>query len=55
MGQGSTFYGERWSEMDDEKFEKLAPIRNDELTEVKPLRENPVVVIGEYIAMILMK
>ncbi len=48
LGQGNSFYGERLSDMDDEEYNKKVEAKNDNdaRLEIKPLRENPVLVIG---------
>jgi hypothetical protein len=48
LGQGSVFYGERLSDMDDEEYSKKVEAKNDNdaRLELKALRENPVLVIG---------
>ena len=48
LGNGNVFYGERWSEMDDDQFKKATTPKNKiERVTIKPLRQDPIVVIGE--------
>jgi len=48
LGQGSVFYGERLSDLDDEEYARKveASNDNDERLEVRALRDNPVLVVG---------
>lgn len=50
MGQGNIFYGESLADMDDDRYAKKVEDQGksnkDERLEIRPLRENPVLVVG---------